>query len=428
MSSRRCRSKSSFRPFETLESRKLLSTTQIDFSNFASTTGLVTNGYGSAATTTSNTLQLTDGAGDEARSALYGTKVPVTNFTSHFTYQVAQGQPGVDGEAEADGIAFVIDGGSTSDLGGNGSQLGYEGGTFGTSSVAIEFNLYNGGAFGSSLGFAQGGTATGNPQNTSPLDFHSGDVIDAAVTYNGTTLSVSLTDATTSQTFNASEAINLPQVVGGQTAYVGFTGGTGNDDSVQTINSFDFSGTGAAPTITSAASASPSPVTGTKTNLSITAVSNSGGTLSYAWSTLHVPPGAAAPTFKPNSSSSANAPVMHFFKAGTYVVRCTVTDSNGGSSVSDLSIVVKQTATQIKITPHKRTIAQKHTQQYGALVEDQFAHPLETQPTFTFAITKGSGVIDSETGLYTATGAVGHLVISAEADGLTGIAGATVIA
>jgi hypothetical protein len=421
--------KSRVKLLECLESRQLLSAAQINFANFASTTGFDFNGYSAAATTTNNTLQLTDGLLGEARSAIYGTKVPIATFTSHFSFKVAQGiQAGQDGTAEADGIAFVIDNGSTTDLGQGGSNLGYGSGTFGAQSAAIGFNLYNNGGFGSTVGFASNGNNTANPQVPGSVDFHSGDTINATATYNGTTLALTLVDATTQQTFSTSETINLPQVLGAQTAYVGFTAGTGSDDSIQTISEFDFTGSGAAPTITTVAASSPVTVPGTTSHLTVAASSNSGGTLSYAWSILHSPPGAATPTFTPNGTGSANATTATYHKAGTYIFRVTVTDSNGGSTVSDVLVVVQQTATAIKIEPHKVSIVKGSTRRYTGTVEDQFGRPLVTQPTITYAISTGGGTINATSGLYTATGLPGHLVVSAEGDNLTGVAGAVVIA
>jgi hypothetical protein len=267
-----------------------------------------------------------------------------------------------------------------------------------------------------------------SPQNTTPVDFHIGDQISATVTYDGTHLSVNLIDNVSHVTFSDSEAINLSSVLGGNAAYVGFTGATGNDDSVQKIDNWDFTGTGVAPTITVAAASSPVPVTGTKAHLTVTAESNSAGTLSYAWSILHQPPGAAVPTFKPNSSTSSAASSVHFFKAGTYVFRVTVTDSNGGSSVSDVLVVVQQTPTQIKVTPHKAQIVEGTTQQFNGAVFDQFGHTFQTQPAITYGVSgAGGGTIIATSGLYTAGDTIGHLVITATADELTGVAGATVI-
>jgi hypothetical protein len=409
-----------------LESRRLLSGAQINYPNFSITTGLVTNGYASAAVTNNGALVLTDGNLDEARSVLYDAKVPIDTFTSHFTFTIGAGGQ------DADGFTFVIDNGTTRDLGASGYHLAYAAGTFGDNSIALEFNSYNLGAFGSTFAFASGGVIPASTQNLSPLDLHSGDTVDATVTYNGTTLAIHLVDTANSVTFNASEPINLAQVLGGHAAYVGFTGATGNDDSTQVINSFDFAGTANGPTITALAASVPLSPTGTKAHLSVSAESLTGGTLTYNWSLLHTPSGAATPTFSANGTSGSNDTIAHFYKAGTYIFRVTVTDSNGGSSVSDVAVVVRQTPTLIKVTPHKAEIKKGITEQFLGRVYDQFGHALEAQSgivsAITYAIVTGSGSIGASTGLYTASGAVGHLVVEAESDGISGVAGAVVVA
>ena len=52
--------------------------------------------------------------------------------------------------------------------------------------------------------------------------------------YNGTTLTMQITDTVTSATYNTSFTVNIPSVVG-STAYVGFTGGTGGLTAIQDI-------------------------------------------------------------------------------------------------------------------------------------------------------------------------------------------------
>jgi hypothetical protein len=350
-------SKSRGKLVEILEARRLLSGAQLSYTDFSSTTGIASNGYGSSSTTLGTALLMTDGQFQEARSDIFTTKVPIHTFTANFSFQSNANQN------SADGITFVIENDGTSALGAPGLDLGYSAGTFGSDSAAIALNLYNLGGFGSTIGFANSDANAVNPVSASPVDFHTGDTINAAVAYDGTTLSVTLTDTTTQATFSNSEVINLPQVVGGSTAYVGFTGATGDDTSTQSINDFSFSGA-SGPSVSVAAASSPTTVTGTKAHLSVTAVSNDGGTLSYAWTVTHVPSGAPTPTITPNNTASADLATAHFFKAGTYHFRVTVTDSNGGSTVSDLSIVVQQTPTTIKIAPHKPHIPKSGTD-YG---------------------------------------------------------------
>ena len=69
----------------------------------------------------------------------------------------------------------------------------------------------------------------------SGIDLHNGDVLHAHVTYDGTTLTLVLSDPQTNAQFTLSQAVDIPGAVGGPTAFVGFTGGTGGTVSTQKI-------------------------------------------------------------------------------------------------------------------------------------------------------------------------------------------------
>jgi hypothetical protein len=60
------------------------------------------------------------------------------------------------------------------------------------------------------------------------------------MTYDGTTLAMTVTDATAGKNFSTSWAVNIPAIVGANTAYVGFTGGTGGLSSTQEIISWNY--------------------------------------------------------------------------------------------------------------------------------------------------------------------------------------------
>jgi hypothetical protein len=62
---------------------------------------------------------------------------------------------------------------------------------------------------------------------SSGVVLRSGHMFHAHVTYDGTNLTLVLTDTATSASFTTKSAIDIPSVVGSSTAYVGFTGGTG---------------------------------------------------------------------------------------------------------------------------------------------------------------------------------------------------------
>ena len=108
-----------------------------------------------------------------------------------------------------------------------------------TPSVAVKFDLFNNAGEGiNSTGFYTDGAAPTVPAldlTPSGVNLHSGDVMQSQLTYDGATLTLTLTDTVTGATFTASDAIDIPSTVGSNTAFVGFTGGTGGTVSTQSI-------------------------------------------------------------------------------------------------------------------------------------------------------------------------------------------------
>ena len=198
----------------------------VNFANTFTSTGLSLNG----ATIVGGKLQLTDGGAGEARAAWFATKLNVQKFTTDFNFQASA--------ATADGFTFVIQGSpkGTWALGGNGLALGYGGIA---NSVAAKFDLYSNAGEGSdSTGFYTNGAAPTVPSvdmTSSGVNLHSGDIMHAHITYDGTTLTLTITDTVTSASFTTSTAVNIPATVGATTALVGFTGGTGGLTAVQNI-------------------------------------------------------------------------------------------------------------------------------------------------------------------------------------------------
>ena len=113
-------------------------------------------------------------------------------------------------------------------LGGNAAGLGYAG--IGKS-VAIKFDFNNNAGEGSdSTGVYIDGASPTVPavnMTASGVILRSGDSMLAHVTYDGTTLTMTLLDPVVNKSFTLTQVINIPQVVGANTAYVGFTGSTG---------------------------------------------------------------------------------------------------------------------------------------------------------------------------------------------------------
>jgi hypothetical protein len=209
-----------------------LSAAGIDFSGgFAGTAGLALNN--GVTITSDSRLRLTDGGANESRSAFVTAPVDIQRFTTAFRFQLT--------DANADGFTFTLQGIGPNAVGGPGGNLGYVGIV---RSVAVKFDLYN----NEGEGFDSTGLYTDGRSPTTPaidlsgtgIDFHSGDVFDVSMSYDGSVLAVTITDEVTGASATQRYAIDIPAVIGGPLAYVGFTAGTGGQSVVQDI--LDWSG------------------------------------------------------------------------------------------------------------------------------------------------------------------------------------------
>ncbi len=206
----------------------------INFGNgFSLTTGLTLNG--STVASNDSRLQLTDGGFNEAGSLFWNTPINIQAFTTNWEFQLS--------EAQANGYTFTIQNApaGANALGGDSAGLGYQGIT---KSVAVKFNFYNYANEGSnSIGFYTDGQAPVTPSTDitpSGIELSSDDLIQATLAYDGTTLTLTLYDPLVNKTFTASQVINIPQTVGANTAYVGFTGGSGGLSASQKIAAWTY--------------------------------------------------------------------------------------------------------------------------------------------------------------------------------------------
>ncbi len=178
-------------------------------------------------------LLLTDGGGKEARTAYYSSPINVQSFTTAFVFQLTN--------ANADGFTFCIQNSGSSALGGNGGGLAYTGIP---KSVAVKFDLYNNAGEGSdSTGLSTGGANPLTPSidlSSTAINLHSGDPINVTVSYDGTTLTMTETDLTNNATATQKYQVNIPQQMGGDTAFIGFTAGTGALTATQEILNWSF--------------------------------------------------------------------------------------------------------------------------------------------------------------------------------------------
>lgn len=192
-------------------------------------------------------LILTDGGGSEARSVFFSTPQYIGAFSASFTYQAAKGSSAVP----ADGVGFILQNDPR-----GAAALGTGGGAFGlgstgaiTPSIETCLNLYTSAAGGSGFQVAFNGVIgtnhlIGTNQNTAVLLTNNPpncDPIAVTADYDGTTLSLTFSDAI-ANTFYATNVNvgNLVTALNTNFAFVGFSGGTGSDDSVQTISDFSF--------------------------------------------------------------------------------------------------------------------------------------------------------------------------------------------
>ncbi len=223
---------------------------------FGSASGLMMTA--GTATISGSTLQLTDSSQSiEIGSAFYDVPVNVQSFTTQFTLNLT-------GNGDQNTLLFVIQNqppaAADTTLGGEAGRLATVGGAvtggpyaFGfesygvntpeggyggiVESVAVKFDGFNGGTTGEFTG----GETPYEPQTTiSNIDLTSGHPLACTLTYDGTTLTLSMKDTVTSKTFSTSWTVDIPSQVGGDTAYVGFTASLYTKSSTQDVTAWTF--------------------------------------------------------------------------------------------------------------------------------------------------------------------------------------------
>jgi hypothetical protein len=188
---------------------------------------------GSARILPSGAVELTHNYNQTA-SVFYNRPLDIRRFSTQFSFQLLN--------PLADGFTFTIQNNSPYALGLVGGGLGAEGLS---RSVSVKFDLFN--------NEGEGSSSTGVYDSAKPLtipatnllaqgiDLHSGHVFHASIAYDGGILTLYVTDATTNATATASYAIDIPRIVQGTHAYVGFTAGTGVFYTNQQILAWNYS-------------------------------------------------------------------------------------------------------------------------------------------------------------------------------------------
>lgn len=244
--------------------------TVINYPNFNNPAGLTLKGN-TTTTGTPGVLRIVPAQGSQSGAAYSTTPITLgTNATFSTQFQFKFTNPG--GWDPADGITFVL-AASPNGLGSGGVGLGYQGVS---NSFAVEFDTYNNGTpdldssnhvaldtngvlsntaqvnvYGNgSCGFTSGGNPDQNDYTANGC-MSNGHVWTALVTYDGSTnlLNVSMTDPSETGPFHAISdySIDIGALLGTNTAYVGFTGGTGAGWQNEDILSWTFANTATLP-------------------------------------------------------------------------------------------------------------------------------------------------------------------------------------
>ena len=199
---------------------------------------LTANGFGGSPPLAGSVLRLTDGGTDETRSVWLNTAQNIARFSTEFAFQTSK--------ASGDGFTFAMQRVGLTALGGTGGNLGYEGIR---NSAAIKFDLYpNASTTGLYRNGAPPGDSTAPTSNSSGsisvvsagLDFHSGNVFRVRLNYDGAVLTETITDLATRASFTQKYPVDLPAVLGGSTAFPGFTACDGGVTAQQEILSWSY--------------------------------------------------------------------------------------------------------------------------------------------------------------------------------------------
>ena len=214
---------------------------------FGGRTGLTLNG---SARSDGGPIRLAGQHFFQAGSFFCTNAVNVTGFTTTFRFQVQGPNP-------ADGITFCVQGEGPRALGGPGGGLGYgldpvdplDPGFRITRSVALKFGLFDSFANQprSSMGLYQNGdsptaaNAIGGEIALDPLgmNLRSSHQFRVTLTYDGATLQAVVRDLTLQTQITRAFPFNIAAITG-NTAFVGFTGGTGGLNANLDVLSWQF--------------------------------------------------------------------------------------------------------------------------------------------------------------------------------------------
>ncbi len=172
-------------------------------------------------------------------SAFSTSPLDVTQFTTQFRFQ--------SNSSDGDGFTFTIQGEGPTAVGAG--YLGYGSSDYADSeyppgigrSVAVKFDLDDGvTGLEDSRGVDSTGLYVDGTEPTFPaidlsgtgINLNSDDVFQVDMSYSGTTLAVTITDTQTGASATESYTVDIPGMVGGPTAYAGFTADEYSGDNI----------------------------------------------------------------------------------------------------------------------------------------------------------------------------------------------------
>jgi hypothetical protein len=219
----------------------------INFADFSSVTGLTLNGN---AAQVGNVLRVTPATFSQAGSAFSTSTIALgtdASFSTFFRFRFSGAGGSCDGTGTcgADGLVFVVQT-VANNVGGLGGGIGYDGIA---NSVGIEFDTWNNGGIDDNssnhVGIDVGGSvdSLGTVTEVTEADMNNGDIWNVWIDYDGATnlLEVRLTQALARPaTALLSLTRDLAADLGTNSAFVGFTSGTGSAFANHDVLSWQF--------------------------------------------------------------------------------------------------------------------------------------------------------------------------------------------
>ncbi len=214
----------------------------VHYDNFADTSALTLNGYAITVGSGVNAELRLAYDGGTYGSVFINDSLGINTFSTHFDFQITDSGGVVDsnGLSGGDGFTFCIQSLGPNAVGAGGNALGL-GGSISPPipnilpSVAVEFDTYRNNSDlldpdSNHIGIDLNGDvshATGLPTVYVSTPFDDGNIWHGWIDYNGITLEVRASQSS-DRPLNPllSYAIDIPAVLGSNSAFVGFTGGT----------------------------------------------------------------------------------------------------------------------------------------------------------------------------------------------------------